>query len=212
VNGLFATKAAIQFATAKYPTSAYFLHGTSAGGFGTWHVAWALERQGIKPDGVVSDAGVLNQRWQREVQGPCARSTAELEAVKARIHPDVTDLNNEPDLLLARAAITAPILHVWSRGDNNTCGQQPMVCPQRDGSTPTLGSTDCVHEPVRRVIAAQGSNTKSLNMRLCVSPPTNPGSCSVHTPTNDENVNTDPGFPADYNTAAMDWVRARLAD
>jgi hypothetical protein len=69
-----------------------------------------------------------------------------------------------------------------------------------------------LHEPVRRVIAAEGPSSKSLNMRLCVSPPTKPGTCSLHTPTNDENVNTDPAFPADYNTAAMDWVRARLAD
>jgi hypothetical protein len=34
VNGLFATKAAIQFARAKYPTGKFFLHGTSAGSAG----------------------------------------------------------------------------------------------------------------------------------------------------------------------------------
>ena len=39
VNGLSATKAAVQFATIEYPTSDTFLHGTSAGGFGTFHVA-----------------------------------------------------------------------------------------------------------------------------------------------------------------------------
>jgi hypothetical protein len=35
----------------------------------------------------------------------------------------------------------------------------------------------------------------------------------VHTPTNnDDLVNTNPDWPADYNTAAMDWVRERLTD
>ena len=40
-NGLFATKAAIQYATAKLPTSKTFLHGTSAGSFGAFSVATA---------------------------------------------------------------------------------------------------------------------------------------------------------------------------
>jgi hypothetical protein len=49
-------------------------------------------------------------------------------------------------------------------------------------------------------------------MRLCASLPDKPGTCSVHTPTNNELLNTDPAWPADYNTAAIDWVDARLAD
>lgn len=46
-TGLIATKAAIQFAEARYPTHDYFLHGTSAGAFGTFSVAWALQQQGM---------------------------------------------------------------------------------------------------------------------------------------------------------------------
>ena len=65
VNGLFATKAAIQYARAHYPTSKTFLHGTSAGGYGSFSVAWALELQGMPLAGFVADSGVLNQPWEQ---------------------------------------------------------------------------------------------------------------------------------------------------
>jgi len=42
-NGLFATKAAIQFARTRFSTPKVFLHGGSAGSFGSYSVAWALE-------------------------------------------------------------------------------------------------------------------------------------------------------------------------
>jgi hypothetical protein len=55
-NGLFATKAAIQYVTAKLPTSRTFLHGTSAGSFGAFSVAYGLERQGVPLAGAVAEA------------------------------------------------------------------------------------------------------------------------------------------------------------
>jgi hypothetical protein len=217
VNGLYATKAAIEFAKSKVPTSKVFLHGTSAGGFGVWSVAFGLDEQGVPPDGAISDSGVLNYEWQqaRNTQFPtdhCVRPQAALDIIEQRLHLVLTQRTNQPDFLVKRRNLDVPILHVWNQGDNNTCGSQPMQCPMRDGSTVTMGSTDCMHEPMRAAIAGLGPNTKSRNMRLCVGPATDPGSCSVHTPTNDDLVNTDPAFPADYNTAAMDWVDGLLGD
>ena len=58
VNGLFATKAAIQYALTTRATDDYFLHGGSAGSFGSCHVGWALEAQGIAPAGIIGDSGV----------------------------------------------------------------------------------------------------------------------------------------------------------
>jgi hypothetical protein len=49
VNGLFATKAAVQFATEKYPTSKLFLHGTSAGSAGALSVSWVSRSRGSRP-------------------------------------------------------------------------------------------------------------------------------------------------------------------
>jgi len=87
-----------------------------------------------------------------------------------------------------------------------------MLCPMRDGTAVTMGSVDCMHEPLRATIAAQGPASRSANMRLCVDGP-KPGPCDLHTPTNDPGaVNTDPAFPADFNPVVMDWVHARLAD
>ena len=117
-NGLFATKAAVQFAKAKYPTGKVFLHGTSAGGAGTFGVAWGLQRQGIPPAGVVSDSGVINQEWEvaTNQQGICTekRDDAALAAIKARTQFELADLDNEPDKLVKTDRLTVPVLHVWN--------------------------------------------------------------------------------------------------
>jgi hypothetical protein len=82
-----------------------------------------------------------------------------------------------------------------------------------DGSTVRMGSVDCVHEPLRAAIAAQGASSKSVTARLCVSPPDQPGTCSVHTSTvKDGLVNTAPAWPSDYVAPMVDWLHARLAD
>ena len=142
-NGLFATKAAIQFAKAKYPTGKVFLHGTSAGGAGTFGVAWGLQRQGIPPAGVVSDSGVINQEWEvaTNQQGICTekRDDAALAAIKARTQFELADINNEPDKLVKTGRLTVPVLHVWNTNDVNTCGATPMTCHLRDGTSRRSG-------------------------------------------------------------------------
>lgn len=218
VNGLYATKAAIQFALAKLPTSKFFLHGTSAGGNGVWSVAFALEQQGLPPAGGVADSGIINYEWQQALNeqlpsANCARPQSVLDSVKARLHPTLTKDGNQPDQLVSRGELTVPILHVWNQNDHVSCGATPMQCPLRDGTTITLGAGDCHHEVMRRAISALGPAAKSVNMRLCASRPNQLGTCTVHTPTNDDGlVNTNPDWPADYNTAAMHWVDDRLAD
>jgi hypothetical protein len=217
VNGLFATKGAIQFALKKLPTSKFFLHGTSAGGSGVWSVAYALEKQGLPPAGAVADSGVINYEWQQAInqQMPsanCARPQAALDIIKMRLHPTLTTEGNQPDQLVSRREYTVPTLHVWNRNDHVSCGAAQMQCPLRDARTVTLGAADCHHEPMRRAIEALGPNSKFLNMRLCVSSGANPGSCTIHTPTNDDLPNTDPAWPADANAAAMRWVDQRLGD
>ena len=76
----------------------------------------------------------------------------------------------------------------------------------------TLGYTDCLHEPLRLAIAAQGPTSKSENLPLCVNDVGAPA-CSTHVVSNKVGLlNTDPASPADYQTAIMDWVHLRLAD
>ena len=215
-NGLFATKAAIQFAMSKYPTGKFLLHGTSAGSAGALSVAWGLEKQGIPPAGAVVDSGMVNLEWEqaRNQQGICdsQRDGGALAAIQARTQFQLADIQNEPDKLVSRHDLTVPLLHTWSRADPNVCGATPMTCPLRDGSTVTMGSADCAHEPLRAAIAGLGAGSKSRNVRVCVSPPSNPGSCATHVVTNKDQTNTDPGEPADYNASIMDWVHARLGD
>jgi hypothetical protein len=213
-NGLFATKAAIQFAKSKLPTGGVFLHGTSAGSFGAFGVAWSMQLQGVPPAGVVADSGVLNQEWEvaTVAQGICPGGRdAGLDAIRARVHPDLANIDNEPDKLVARGALTVPIIHVWNRADNNVCGATPMNCPLRDGTTKTLGAAECEHEPLQNVIAGLPAGSSTRNLRVCVSPANDPGSCSTHVVTNKDLLNTDPSQAADYNGTIIDWVDARLA-
>ena len=217
VNGLFATKAAIQFARAKYPTGKFFLHGTSAGSAGALSVAFGLEKQGIPPAGAVVDSGVVNVEWEqaRFEQSICpgqARPPGVLAAIQARTQFQLADIKNEPDKLVSRGELTVPLLHTWSRADPNVCGAAPMSCPLRDGSSTPLGAADCAHEALRAAIASLGPSSRSRNLRVCVSPAGAPGSCATHVVTNKNETNTDPAEPADYNGAILDWVHARLGD
>jgi hypothetical protein len=209
VNGLFATKAAIQYAMSRYPTSKTFLHGTSAGSAGALGLSWGLQEQGIPPAGTVADSGVVNVEWEvaANQQAVCSdgapRSPEALAAIKARSHFQLADANNQPDKLVSRGELRVPILHTWSSADPNVCGAAQMACPLRDGTTATMNAADCVHEPLRAAIAGLGSGSRSVNMRLCISPADAPGSCATH-------VVTSRNGP--HNTPMLDWVHARLAD
>ena len=132
---------------------------------------------------------------------------ANMTAIKARLHPDIANIANATDRLVAEGRFTVPIAQVWSHGDPWGCGTSPMVCPLRDGTTVVLGGTDCMNEPLRRVIAAQGPSSRSLSLSLCVG-----AGCSLHVLTSSAGTNTDPLAPADYNSALMTWVRSRLSD
>jgi hypothetical protein len=65
---------------------------------------------------------------------------------------------------------------------------------------------------MQRAIAALGPTSRSANLPVCVDNDATPD-CSVHVVTNKVGLtNTDPATPADYLTAIMDWIHARLAD
>ena len=213
---MLSTKAAVQYAHALYPTTKTFLHGGSAGSAGTFGVAWSMQLQGIAPGGVVADASVVNREAfdAAFAQGVCVdkNDPARLDPVTARVHPALGDIDNEPDKLVADGRLSVPLMHIWNHGDVNTCGSVAISCPLRDGSRVTMGATDCIHEPMRAAIAAQGPVSRSTNLPVCVDNDATPD-CSTHVVTNKPGlVNTDPATPADYLGTVMGWVHARLAD
>ena len=216
-NGLLATKAAIAFTEAAYPTNKFFVAGGSAGSAGAYYVGWALQLSNNAPAGIVGDASVVNAEAGEAAfeQGVCTQDhwdPAQTAIIGQRIDPDVANVDNEADKLVSSGRLTVPILHIWNHGDKNTCGAAPVVCPLRDGTTRTMGNTDCSHEPLRAAIAAQGPTSRSMNLPVCVDTDTTPD-CSLHVVTpHDGLVNTDPASPADYDTAALHWIDARLAD
>jgi hypothetical protein len=209
VNGLFATKAAIQYARSRYPTSKFFLHGTSAGSAGSLGLSWGLQEQGIPPAGTIADSGVVNVEWEVAAaqQNVCSdgapRTPEALAAIRARSHFQLADANNQPDRLVSRGALRVPIVHTWSSADSNVCGAAQMACPLRDGTTRTMNAADCVHEPLRAAIAGLGAGSRSMNLRLCISPGDAPGSCTTHVVTSRNGL---------HNAVIQSWVHARLAD
>jgi hypothetical protein len=215
-NGLLATKAAVQHTRSLFPTDDLFLHGGSAGSAGSIHMAWALQQQGIPPTGIIADSGILNQTWEQaqiDQALPCAIDPAAAPLITARWHSGISNPANQPDMIVADGRLTVPVMQVWNHGDHNVCGQTPMLCELRDGSTITIGSADCVHEPMRLAIEAQGASSRSANLAVCVDDPSRTGTCDRHVVTTSATaVNTDPAAPADYNAFVLDWVGARLAD
>ncbi len=112
-NGLLATKAAIQYAQSRYPTTKTFLHGTSAGSVGTYSVAWSMQLQGIAPAGIVADASLVNiEGTERGLQPGSVRRRQRPRpgaAIAARVHPDLANIDNEVDKLVATGRLTVPI-------------------------------------------------------------------------------------------------------
>lgn len=213
-TGLISTVAAVKHTRAAYPTSAHFLHGTSAGGAGTFHVAMALQRQGNPPAGLVSDAGIVDQDRADAIPEHCVEDGEgeSRTALAARVDPRVADPANQPDLLVSRGELTVPIMHVWNHGDLNACGLTRMRCTVRDGSTVTLTVPDCRHENMRRAIEALAPGHPSRNMPVCVAGAPGTPPCSQHVVTTRAGaVNTDPSSPADYQSAILGWVQALLA-
>jgi hypothetical protein len=216
-NGLLATKAAIAFTEATYPTGKYFLAGGSAGSAGAYNVAWAMQESGNAPAGVMGDASVVNVEAgaAANAQGACVDpkfNSGATAIIQQRLEPDLGNISNETDKLVSSGRLTVPLLHIWNHGDTNTCGSTPMACPLRDGSTVTLGVTDCTHQPLAAAITAEGPTSRSLNLPVCVDNDATPN-CSLHVVTPHAGlVNTDPASPADYNAAALSWVDARLTD
>ncbi len=215
-NGVYEVKAAVEYAQSHYPTTKTFLHGTSAGSAGAYGVAWAMQQQGIAPAGVVGDASLVNAEAfaAAYAAGYCTDNNDpnRVAAIAARVNADLANPDNEVDKLVSSGRLTVPLLHIWNHGDSNTCGSPPISCPLRDGSHVTLGLTDCIHEPLRRAIAAQGATSRSLNYPVCVDNDGTPD-CSLHVVTTRVGLtNTDPSTPADYLTGIVDWIHARLAD
>lgn len=216
VNGLYATKAAIAFALRFAPTDDLVVHGTSAGSFGAWHVAWALDEQGLAPTAVVADSGIFADAFTGWADGQpgCGDPDAEgTQIFRRRLHPAIVDPANRPALLVAEGRLSSPVLDVWTPRDPVWCGDRPIRCPVDDGPDVELGANACLHEGVRRAIAAQGPGSRSRSMALCVDDPATVGDCDQHAPADsDRGVNTDPAHPRDFRGAIMDWARHRLGD
>lgn len=221
-TGLPATKAAIQFTTGRYPTDDFVLHGTSAGGAGALHVGYALQQQGLVPTAIVSDSGVVNQAWEQYVAETgisgstgCEKATDDRGAgVLGRIDPELANPDDQIDRLIRRGAFTVPVLHIWNRNDNNSCGDVPIPCPLPDGSTVTMGASECRHAPLRLAIESLGAGSTSKDVEVCVEGGDTSMPCDRHVVTAGrfQNTDTSGGIPADYTSLVRSWVRARLGD
>ena len=85
-----------------------------------------------------------------------------MTAIKARLHPDIGNIANATDKLVADGRFTVPIAQVWNHGDPWGCGATPMVCPLRDGTTVVLGGTDLHDDADARRISVLTDDERPL--------------------------------------------------
>ena len=218
VNGLFATKAAIAFAKAQYPTGKVILHGTSAGSAGRL-------LRGLRHAGGGRVAGGRDRRLgQREPRSGRSRAPSRAPAVTTRTGARsrrsplactrrLTRPKNQPDLLIARGDLSgADPPHLEQRRSERLRRHADDVHAAPTARPPRWARPTARTSSIRRAIAGLGAGTKSRNLRLCVSPADDPGSCATHVVTSKTTPNTDPAEAADYLATIMDWVHARLGD
>lgn len=217
VHGLHATTAAVAYALRTVATDDYIIHGSSAGSFGAWGVAWSLEEQGLRATAIVADSGMITVPNPRVVpvgsSTHCPQDGPGRQAFAARLHPDIFDPDNAPAELVADGRLTSPVLDVWTTNDSVGCGSVEVYCTV-NGVTTVKGGEACLHEPMRQAIAAGQAGPGSRSMALCVDDlhPTTPGPCDRHIPTTSSESyrNTDlTQAPADFQVEIMNWVTAR---
>ena len=149
----------------------------------------------------------------RPGSAPTTTIPARVGAIAARVHPDLANIDERARQARRRAAGSR--CRSCTSGTTATrtrAASPPVACPLRDGSHVTMGYTDCIHEPMRHAIAAQGPTSRSKNLPVCVDNDATPD-CSLHVVTSRIHLtNTDPSTPADYLAGIMTWVDARLKD
>ena len=165
---------------------------------------------------------MVNQAWEtyvaaNGVEGSvgCEKATGDRGAgVLGRIDPELANPDNQIDRSIRRGAFTVPVLHIWNTNDNNSCGAVQIPCPMPDGSTQTMGASECRHAPLRLAIGAQGPGSRSKDVEVCVEGGDTSYPCDRHVVTTGRYKNTDTsgGVPQDYTSVVFAWVEARRGD
>ncbi len=223
-DGLLAAEAAVAYARAQLATTATFVHGTSAGSFGAFNVAYGLQEHGQPVTGIVMDSGVLdytaNAAYEAHLEanpGACPSAGAafnvDWDAMRARFAHLAQPLW-EPAYAVEQGLFSTPVFQLWDRRDPNWCADTPIPYIDDDGTPQILGGSDLLNDDLRAAIAANppGGPGASVSLRVCTV--TGPSTCGVHGPTAAINgpptaIDADTGL--DINQAVVDWVDARLA-
>ena len=221
-DGLLATKSAVTFVMDRWKTSHMILHGTSAGSVGAFALGYGLQRDGIKVNGVVMDAGVTGAALPDLVQlartdpEACSSFLAEIDiaAQTERIGP-LADPDREAANLVRGGKMKRPLMLVWNRNDQTWCGDTPITVMDEDGNSRTVPAVDYLFEDLKDAI--EGSTVEaSETLRMCVSMPTREP-CEFHTATRVDAAEAEPDGDSDHggrdwNAYIMDWVDSRLDD
>lgn len=239
-------KAAIYYTLGRVKTSHLFLHGTSAGSAGVFSVAYAMEHTNhpaygkVRVNGIVNDSGVVGPAMQdvinqveKTTPNECTYHTEPTPGalVALKIGPLVGDSFYSPGALVARGEATFPIMHVWSHGDYECCGDKPFAFTGANGQAFTMAPCDYNHQELADAIDAKNASHDPAapfqNLRVCVGrlpsevsdPVQNPKRpCDRHTSTiyhytkNDPQGDTEAGHELDYNNHILTWVKQRLLD
>ena len=173
-NGIYATKAAIQFVQQQYPTTKTFLHGDERR-FG------GRVRRGVVDAAAGHRAGGRGRRREhrqrRGVRGrPIAagylhrrQRSAAVAAIAARVHPDLANIDERArQARVERSAHRADPAHLEPRRPATRAARRRSRARCATARTSRWGSPTASTSRCAQAIAAQGPTSRSKNFPVCV--------------------------------------------
>jgi hypothetical protein len=168
VNGLQATKAAVEYVFENYPSTDVFAHGISAGSVGAFSLAQAFVADGRPLTGVVADSYIVTPRMfplfdalggRRGFPFAAGFDPAQVVAkVGAAIDPS---RGADPEARIRAGFRATPVLFIGAEFDAYCGGNQAPIAP---AAAAGLANCQWFYEGLRQAIAAQPSSPHQLVM------------------------------------------------
>lgn len=128
VDGLVASLAAISFASQQQP-GPVVLHGVSSGAFGAYAVAYSLEQEGHKVNGVLADSGLMTTGLQQGFSVDCRQVGLDYGQLDLKNGPFWQDAALFAQSTFADASFSTPFFDLWSDNDAGCCGDTDNHIP-----------------------------------------------------------------------------------
>lgn len=217
INGLLATRAALEFSKEEVNNTHIFVHGLSAGGVGAMNLIISLGQNGEKLSGAVLDSAIFYPYGAKVIEQRCTDFEFNFQTILNRIGY-FFEIENQPHNAIEKNLVLTPIYNVWVSNDERwSCGEK-IISIKNNGELITQEGNWFQQNQLNEAIEKINPNNVSEFHRLCVDNvdtifPT--PKCSKHAPTkyNSEKLGGDKFQNGeDYNKVIFEWIKNRLGE